>query len=74
VRERRALLPRKERNDREVYAIAALRQVLEQVSHEMAAGITHDADDVKALVALAQENVADKQAQKTRPRFRGLGR
>jgi hypothetical protein len=60
VRARRALLPRKQRNDREVYEIASLHQVLEQVSHERAAGLTHNDDDVRALIAFSQETVAAK--------------
>jgi hypothetical protein len=75
VRQRRALLPRKERSDwQEVYAIASLRQVLEQVGLEMAAGIAHDADEVRALLNLAGATVEAKRAQKARPRFRGIGR
>jgi len=76
VHQRRALLPRKARAHPEVYAIASLRQVMEQLSREMAAGVEHDADEVRALVNLANEKVEAKQAQKARPKpkFRGLGR
>jgi hypothetical protein len=75
VRERRALLPRKERSDwQEVYAIANLRQVIEQVGLEMNAGVQHDVGQVKALLNLAEATVEAKRAQKARPRFRGLGR
>jgi len=49
VRQRRSLLPRKERASREVYEIASLRQVLEQLGAELAAGIAHDQDEVVAL-------------------------
>ena len=76
VRERRALLPRKERADADIYEVAALRQVLEQVSAEMSAGIVHDDVDVKALLNFADQKVEAKRAQqaRTKPRFRGVGR
>jgi hypothetical protein len=72
VRQRRALLPRKERGDREVYWIASLRQILEQVGFEMNAGITHDPSEVKGLIDLANVEAAAKKPAKAR--FRGLGR
>ena len=77
VRKRRALLPRKSRADwSSIYQIATLRQILEQASLEMAAGIAHDRGEVEGLLALAREKVEAKQAQMARrkPRFRGLGR
>jgi hypothetical protein len=76
VRQRRALLPRKERASREVHEIASLRQVLEQLSLELAAGIAHDPVEVTALQDHVADLVAAKRADtlKPRPRFRGLGR
>jgi hypothetical protein len=78
VRERRALLGRKERSDPEIYEVASLRQVLEQVGAEMAAGFIHDPDELRALVAYANEKAATQKATMARPkpraRFRGLGR
>jgi hypothetical protein len=76
VRQRRALLPRKERNNREVFEIASLRQILEQLGAEIAAGRVFDGDEVLALHARVAELVEAKKAQasKPKPRFRGLGR
>jgi hypothetical protein len=76
VRQRRALLPRKKRGDREVYEVASLRQIIEQVGLEMNAGIVHDAAEVRAMLNFAEEKVESKRAQKAspKPRFRGLGR
>jgi hypothetical protein len=76
VRKRRALLPRKERNTREVFEICSLRQVLEQLGLELAAGIAHDPVEVTALQDHVADLVAAKRADtlKPRPRFRGLGR
>jgi hypothetical protein len=76
VRRRKSLLPRKERNTREVFEIASLRQVLEQLNAELAAGIKHDPVEVVALQDYAGALVEEKQAQqaKPKPRFRGVGR
>jgi hypothetical protein len=58
VHQRRSLFKRKERSDwQSIYQVANLRQLLEQVSLEMPAGIVHDADEVQALIALANEKV-----------------
>jgi hypothetical protein len=70
VRARRALLPRKERASREVFAIASLRQVLEQLSAELAAGIKHDQDEVLALQDHVAELIEEKKAQAVRPSAR----
>jgi hypothetical protein len=76
VRERRALVGRKERSDPEVFEVASLRQVMEQLSLELAAGIAHDHREVQALIAYAGSKVEEKRAREARPkpRFRGLGR
>jgi hypothetical protein len=76
VRRRRALLPRKEPASREVYEIASLRQVLEQLRAELAAGTEHDQDEVLALQDQVAELIEEKKAQAARPsaRFRGIGR
>jgi len=74
VRQRRSLLPRKERASREVYEIASLRQVLEQLGAELAAGIAHDQDEVVALHDRVAALVEAKREQRPKPRFRGLGR
>jgi hypothetical protein len=76
VRQRRSLLKtRKERSDwPEIYAVATLRQVLEQVSAEMNAGIAHDPTEVKALLDLAGERVEAAAKKPAKVRFRGVGR
>jgi hypothetical protein len=73
VRERRAVLPRKDRADfREVYFTCSLKHLLQQISHEMNAGIRHNSDDVAALILLSNEHAATKKLP-ARKRFRGLG-
>jgi hypothetical protein len=76
VQQQRDFLPRKQRSDwRSIYAAANLRQVLEQLSAELSAGISHDIAEVQAFVAFANEAAEAKKREKARSkqRFRGLG-
>jgi hypothetical protein len=78
VRERRTRLHRKERNDPgAVFEVANLRQVAEQVSLELAAGVAHDPENVAGLQRYADEiaaAISRKVADAKPKRFRGLGR
>ena len=78
VRERRSLVRRKERSDWQLtYEVCTIRQLLEQVSAELAAGVKHDPAEVEALIARSGEMVDERRAQQAarKPqRFRGLGR
>jgi hypothetical protein len=78
VRERRSLVRRKERSDWQMtYEVCTIRQLLEQVSAELAAGIKHDPVEVNALIARSGEMVEARrtqQAARKPQRFRGIGR
>jgi hypothetical protein len=78
VRERRARLHPKERNDpAQVFHVAELRQVVGQLNFELAAGIRHDPADVAGLQAYADEfaaAISAKVAAAKPQRFRGVGR
>jgi hypothetical protein len=77
VRQRRLRLHPKERNDpAQVFHVAELRQVVEQLNRELAAGIKHDPESVAGLQEYAEQvalAISAKVAAQKPKRFRGLG-
>jgi hypothetical protein len=78
VLERKPRMHGKERSDfQSIYAVASLRQILEQLGAEISAGVVHDEAEIIALHGYANEMVVASKAKvaAAKPkRFRGLGR